>query len=278
MGEISLVPRKVRVGLIGCGEVAQVVHIPTLNYLSELFQITYLCDISQAALAHCRTKVVGEPPKTTTNPEELCMSPLVDVVFVLNSDEYHAAHGILALKHNKHVLIEKPMALNERDADAIIQAERESQGRAMIGYMRRYAPAFEDAIREIGGMDQILYARVRGMLTADMVTTLNRALTLQSPSDIIGPNATFVEQSGTFPKRATDFSPADVEDKNSRAADIVSQGMEKEAGVSSSKIPARMWRALGGLGSHDLSLMREALGMPEGVVGAHLNVPFWRLV
>ena len=59
-----------------------------------------------------------------------------------------------------------------------------------------------------------------------------------------------------------------------RAAEIVSQGMQKEGGVSSSDVLPRNWRALGGLGSHDLSLMREALGMPVGVVGTYLNHRF----
>ncbi|OGE56475.1 hypothetical protein PENARI_c003G10091 [Penicillium arizonense] len=252
------VSRKVRVGLIGCGEIAQVVHIPTLNFLSDLFQITYLCDVSRTSLEHCKSKVIGQKePATTTNPEELCASPEVEVVFVINSDEYHALHGILALKYNKHVFIEKPMSLNDRDADAIIAAEKASEGCVMVGYMRRYAPAFQDAIREIGGMEKILYARVR---------------------DIIGPNSTFVDQSGTFPKKASDFAAADVEDRTARATKIVAQGMQVEAGVNSSDVPPRIWRALGGLGSHDLSLMREALGMPSGVVGAYLKPPFWSAI
>lgn len=37
-----------------------------------------------------------------------------------------------------------------------------------------------------------------------------------------------------------------------------------------------MWRILGGLGSHDLSVMREALGMPEKIVGSSLGFPFWK--
>ncbi|CAG8922224.1 unnamed protein product [Penicillium salamii] len=247
----------VRVGIIGCGEIAQVVHIPVLGHLSHLFQITYLCDVSQSALAHCQSKVSGMKPQTTLSAEELCASPMVDVVFVINSDEYHAAHAILALQHNKHAFIEKPMALNDRDADALISAERESTGRVMVGYMRRYAPAFLDAVKEIGGMDKILYARVR---------------------DIIGPNSTFVEQSGTFPFRATDFNEKDTQDKNTRATDIVRQGLA-EAGLENfDDSMATMWRVLGGLGSHDLSVMREALGMPTGVIGASLKMPFWSAI
>lgn len=85
-----------------------------------------------------------------------------------------------------------------------------------------------------------------------------------------------MEQSGAFPIRVTDFSQADVENKNIRASEILKQGIEIETGLTSEVPPTRMWRALGGLGSHDLSLMREALGMPVGVIGAHLAVPFWK--
>lgn len=156
---------KVRVGLIGCGQVAQVVHIPTLGFLSDYFRITYLCDVSTGALEHCRAKIPGHGPnipRITKNATELCSSDDVDVVFVLSSDEYHAEQAILALQHDKCVFVEKPVALNLRDIDRIQQAEKSSKGKLMVGYMRRYASAFESAIKEIGGIEKILYARVRG--------------------------------------------------------------------------------------------------------------------
>lgn len=158
----------IKVGIIGCGEVCQTVHIPVLSNLCEKFQITYLCDVSNDALAHCKSKVLGEQPTTTRDVSELCASPKVDVVFVANSNEYHAAHTIIALEHHKHVLLEKPICLNLRDADAIIAAENKSEGRVFVGYMRRYAAAFVDAIKEIGGLDKILYARVRGTLNSSI--------------------------------------------------------------------------------------------------------------
>lgn len=153
----------INVGIIGCGEITQVAHISTLGLLSDFFAITYLCDVSADSLAHNAQKVINHVPRTTQDASELCASPEVDLVFVASSDEYHAIHVIEGLKHDKHVFIEKPMALCERDADAIIAAEERSQGRVMVGYMRRYAAAFADLLREIGGMDQILYARVRGI-------------------------------------------------------------------------------------------------------------------
>ena len=154
---------KVRVGIIGCGLVTQAIHLPTLNLLADMFEVTFLCDLSQRALSRCSQRVHKQVPKTTTNAEVLCSSEDVDVVMVNNSDEFHCEHALLALKYSKDVFIEKPMALCERDAAAIIQAQTASPGSlVMIGYMRRYAAAFIDAVKEVGGMDQISYARVRG--------------------------------------------------------------------------------------------------------------------
>lgn len=154
----------IKVGIIGCGEITQVAHISTLSFLSDFFTITYLCDVSVASLEHNAQKILNHVPKTTQDPSELCASPDVELVFIASSDEYHAIHVIEGLKHNKHVFVEKPMALCERDAEAIIAAEARSEGKVMVGFMRRYAAAFVDLIKEIGGMDKILYARVRGGL------------------------------------------------------------------------------------------------------------------
>lgn len=141
-----------RVGIIGCGEIAQVAHISNLNSLSHLFRTTYLCDISKQSLAHCASKVQGGSPTTTTNPTELCSSPDVDIVLVANADAYHVDHGILALKNDKYCLIEKPAALCFRDIDRLIEAEKGSQGKVFVGTMRRFATAFLDAVELVGGM------------------------------------------------------------------------------------------------------------------------------
>ncbi|KAF2767805.1 NAD(P)-binding protein [Teratosphaeria nubilosa] len=249
----------VRVGLIGCGEVAQTVHIPTLNNFNELFKITYLCDVSPQALKHCASKVAGDAPRLTRDAKELCSSPEIDVVFIINSTEYHVPHALLALEHGKTAFIEKPMAMNNLDAQLLLDAEAKSKGRVMVGYMRRYATAFIDAVKEIGGVEAVTYARVR---------------------DIIGKNGFFVDQSGTFPKKFTDYSTEDSQDLKARAQDLAEQGLSQDAGVPVTKETETMWSLLGSLGSHDLSVMREALGMPERVLGCHLDPtkPFWTVL
>ena len=248
----------VNVGIIGCGLVTQVVWLPTLNAASDLFRITYFCDISQQSLELCQQKANRfSNPKVTTSAEELCSSPDVDVVFVNNSTEFHAQHAVLALKNDKIAFVEKPMALNERDLKLISDAERESKGTVMVGYMRRYATAFVDAVKEIGGMDKVLYATVR---------------------DIIGRNELFIAQSGMFYKTFSDFSKEDTEERKKTLQEQNRQGLEVDLGVPVTQASETMWFLIGNLGSHDLSAMREALGMPTSVLGCSLSAQntFWK--
>lgn len=216
--------RILRVGIIGCGEISQVAHIPNINFLAHKFQTTYLCDVSQLSLDHCAKKVLGGTPKTTKSAHEICASDDVDVVLIANADAYHVEHGILALENDKYCLIEKPASICFRDLDALIEAERTSKAKVFVGTMRRYATAFLDAVQEVGGMEKIIYARVR---------------------DIIGPNAAFVKQSGTFPQRFSDFSEADLHNRVRREEDIYQQALEKEFGVVATPEAKKMLRVLG---------------------------------
>jgi hypothetical protein len=102
---------------------------------------------------------------------------------------------------------------------------------------------------------------------------------LSGQIDIIGQNSFFVDQSSTFPHKFTDFKPEDATDKSNRAKEMIAEAFEKDCGgIPVTGDSTLMWRILAGLGSHDLSVMREALGMPEKVVGTSLGFPFWTYV
>lgn len=243
--------------------VTQVVHIPTMNFLSHLFQITCLYDVSDDAMKHSQLKVAGAlKPKIAQNIEELCSSPDVDLVLIASNHVLHASHALPALKAKKHVFIEKPIALTLKDTDQIIEANQAAGGdKVFVGYMRRYAAAFEDAVKEVQSIGQIRYARVR---------------------DIIGPNHVFVGQSGTFPKTFGDYSKQDSEALQTKTSNDMQQALQTELEVSVTEDSELMWEMLSTLGSHDLSAMREILGMPKSVAGfapsANPNSPFWRFV
>ncbi|MGG1518098.1 Gfo/Idh/MocA family oxidoreductase [Paenibacillus oryzisoli] len=231
------------VGIIGLGEVAQVIHLPVLDSLPDHYCIGAICDISPKLVSY-----VGEKyniKNQYTDATEIVKQSDLDVIFILNSDEYHAECAIAAANQKKHVLIEKPMCLTEQEADAIIDAQRRNNVKIMVGYMRRYAASFVQAVEEIGGIGNIQYARVR---------------------DIIGPNSFFVKS--TSHVVSFDDIPEELKaDKRNRAAKLVTEA----TGLDANSPYFSLYRLLCGLSSHDLSVMREAIGMPKGVVGAKVT-------
>lgn len=246
--------KKLRVGIIGTGEVAQVAHLPTLLLLDHLYTVVAICDISKKTVEHCASKF--RIPKATTNPYEVIEDPAVNLILNLTSDEFHTPYTVAALEAGKHVMIEKPITLSIPSAKRIIDAEKAANGpRVFVGFMRRYAPSFTQAFkREMSTIPRILYARSR---------------------DIVGPNPHFVSQSGAFPVRHSDFPPESGKERT-RLLDVLFK--EAFAGQEVTPEKQKYCRFLGSLGSHDLSLMREALGFPESVAGVSVNEPFYSAI
>jgi predicted dehydrogenase len=236
--------KKVKVGIVGLGEVAQIIHLPILESLSDRFEIAALCDISPSLL-----NLLGEKYRVShlyTDARQLAAQSDLDAVFVLNSDEYHAECAIAAARNKKHVLVEKPMTLTLADADAMIQARDEAGVQIMVGYMRRYAPAFTKALEEMKSVGKIQYARIR---------------------DIIGQNRLMIEQSSVV-HRFSDIPQEAMTDRGSRGSRMVDEAL----GADVPQQVRNSYRLLCGLNSHDLSAMRELLGMPKRVVSAaHWN-------
>jgi predicted dehydrogenase len=232
---------KIKVGLVGLGEVAQIIHLPILQAQSDKFEIAALCDISQELLSALGERYSVPAEHRYTDYHDLARQRDLDAVLVLNSDEYHTDTALAALGHSKHVLIEKPMCLTHQEAEAIIKARNEAGVHVMVGYMRRYAPAFVLAAQHVHALEKITYARVR---------------------DIIGQNAQFIEQSSIV-LRPKDIPPEAMQDRAERASRLVKVAIGDAPPQLVSK-----YRLLCGLSSHDLSAMRELLGMPKRVIAA----------
>ena len=245
-----------RVGLIGAGEVAQVIHLPTLQLMTHLYTVSAICDMSQKTVDYCKNRY--NIPLATTNPDDVINQPDIDVIFNLTSDEFHETIAVAALKAGKHVMQEKPISLSVESAMRIAQAEREAKNgaRVFVGYMRRYAPSFVNAFkREVASIDRVLYARSRG---------------------IVGPNPYFVNQSGTFPFKNPDDIPSGASAKREKLlSELLREAFD---GDKAAEEDVKLCRHLGSLGSHELSLMREVLGFPQSVAGVSVNPPFYSAI
>jgi predicted dehydrogenase len=87
-------------------------------------------------------------------PEELCASPDIDAVFVASPDAFHREHTLLALRHGKHVLCEKPLAMNAAEAEQMLRAAQEARRAFGVAQNFRYNHSVE-RMRELIGQGAI---------------------------------------------------------------------------------------------------------------------------
>lgn len=133
-----------RVGIVGCGEITQTVHLPLLTEM-EGFIVTAICDVSDKVRRELSKRYSIN--STYANFNDLVAQKDVDVVLVANRD--HAPVAIAAMDAGKHVLVEKPMAYNLEEANEMVLAAEKNHVKLMVGLMKRYDPAFEFVMEQI---------------------------------------------------------------------------------------------------------------------------------
>ena len=231
--------QRIRVGIIGCGEVTQINHLPSLEFLEDLFEVTALCDVSASVLeAVGNSHHVG---RQFLEYRDLLASPDVDAVLITTPHAYHSEQTLAALEQGKHVLVEKPMAMTLEDADAVIAAQRRTGLIVQVGYMRRYASAFEEAVARVKRLGGIRLARVHA---------------------VIGRNEFFIRGNSNV-IRGSDV-PAQVIEAGKR---LYQRKLQQALGEAPREL-AMTYELMIGLCTHDLSAMRELIGIPKKVLYA----------
>ena len=155
--------RRLRVGVIGCGAIAQIMHLPHLRELDERFALVALCDAAPETLA-----AVGDfcgVAARFTDYRALLVQDL-DAVLVLTAGS-HAEATLAALRAGKYVFVEKPLAYTVREADAVVAAAAETGLTVMVGYMKRYDPAYRHARELVRRLDRLRFVRVTILHPAD---------------------------------------------------------------------------------------------------------------
>ena len=147
----------IKVGIIGCGKIAQVRHIPeyAANPNAEVYGFY---DINLARAEELAKKYGG---KAYASYEELLADPEIVAVSVCAANHAHAEISIAALKAGKHVLCEKPMAVTLEECEAMVAAAKESGKYLMIGQNQRLAKAHSKAkeLIEQGAIGKVLTFR-----------------------------------------------------------------------------------------------------------------------
>ncbi len=148
---------KIRIGVIGTGNIARE-HLNAYKK-NPYVEIYALCDLNAELLAK-RAQEFGVE-RTFTNCEDMLRLPEIDAVSVCTWNAAHAPCAIAALNAGKHVLCEKPMAMNSEEARAMKEAADRNGKLLMIGFVRRFGndcEILQDLI-DHGEFGEIYYAK-----------------------------------------------------------------------------------------------------------------------
>jgi predicted dehydrogenase len=152
----------VRLGYVGCGFMAQHVHLPNFAGLTDC-RLVALAETRPhlAALVATRYGI----PTVYPSHHDLANDPQVEAVGVSAGFAQQGEIAADLLRAGKHVFMEKPMAVSVAQAERILAAARKGHARLMVAYMKRHDPGNELARatitrwRESGEMGAVLYAR-----------------------------------------------------------------------------------------------------------------------
>jgi predicted dehydrogenase len=129
----------IRVGYVGCGYMAQKVHMPNLMGLDE-FSLDAIAELREDIRDSVSRRLGVE--RTYSSHRELAQDPDLDAVVVSGHYSWQGDIAAELLLAGKHVLVEKPLAISLEQADRILEAERASGKRLMVAYMKRYDPGY----------------------------------------------------------------------------------------------------------------------------------------
>jgi predicted dehydrogenase len=227
-----------RVGVVGCGLIAQVEHLPHLAEMTDDFEIAALCDVSEPVAAALASRY---HVKTVHTDWQDLVAERLDVVMVLTSGS-HAPIAVAAAQAGSHVFVEKPMCLSLDEGRQMVEAARNADVRLMVGNMKRYDPAYE---------------RLRSTPFEDLrlVTTT----TLESPFE---PYVQAYPMTDKIPPPPGVLAALRAEDDARLAAALPDASPEARF--------CYRWMLLDNL-VHELNMLRGVLGEPDRVHQARLS-------
>jgi predicted dehydrogenase len=147
---------RVRVGLVGTGVIAQVMHLHYLAELADRYEVTAVCDLDAGGARACAGRY--GIPAVFTDWRDLLGHPL-DAVMVLTSGS-HAPIAEAAARAGRHVFVEKPMCYSAAEGRAMVAAAEQAGVKLMTGYPKRYDPAFIRMREEAAALEDTRLLRV----------------------------------------------------------------------------------------------------------------------
>ncbi|MBX7183947.1 MAG: Gfo/Idh/MocA family oxidoreductase [Vicinamibacteria bacterium] len=240
---------KLRAGVIGCGGIAQMMHLPTLAERPDLFEITAVADISEAVLNAVADRY--RVAERSRDFRDVATSPNVDAVFVLSSGRHDAALEA-AYAAGKHVFVEKPLGFGRPETERLATAAHAARGFTMVGYHKRFDPAYLALCALVKAMPDLRYVEA----------------TVLHPDD-----GAYREHHAILPWREPK-RPGPDEAQTNAGARQEAQSADLREGLDATVRPGAtlderaaalmLWQSL----IHDINALRGALGEPERVLSS----------
>ena len=156
--------RIVKVGIIGCGGIANGKHMPSLSKLPNV-ELVAFCDIVIERAEAAKAKYGTPDAKVYENYKDLLADESIEVVHVCTPNRSHSFITVDALDAGKHVMCEKPMAINSVEAKKMLDAQKRSGKKLTIGYQSRQSMGAQYLKQEAmdGTFGDIYYAKATAL-------------------------------------------------------------------------------------------------------------------
>ncbi len=185
--------RPFRIGVVGAGAWG----MNLIRNAADMGILSAVCDANPRALEVIR---VNHPGVTLHCDVRSIARAQLDGIIVAAPAQLHAEIALLAIKNGKHVFVEKPLALNERDATAVVAAAEENHVVAMVGHVLLYHPAVRKILELVAGgaIGELRHMRARRWSYGRLREHENVWWSF-APHDV----AVMLQLFGSFPERAT---------------------------------------------------------------------------
>ena len=150
-----------RLGIIGCGFIANCKHLISLAELKERVEIVAFCDLIEERAVKAAKEFGGEAAKVYTDYRELLKDESIDIVHVCTPNVSHCEISCAAMEAGKHVMCEKPMAINTEEARKMLDTAKRTGKKLTIGYQNRFRDdsIFLKKVVEEGTLGDIYYGK-----------------------------------------------------------------------------------------------------------------------
>lgn len=156
---------KLKIGVVGCGGIANQKHFPALKANADLNEIVAFCDVIEERAVKAAQEYGAPGAKVYKDYRELLADPQVEVVHICTPNVVHSEIAIAAFEAKKDVYCEKPMSHSPAEAEKMVEAWKKSGKQFTVGYQNRFRPEVQNlhAACAAGDLGDIYYGKAHAV-------------------------------------------------------------------------------------------------------------------